>query len=127
MIDIGPWSDVLKYVGSAVGGGVVGSILTAWNGWGIEQRRLRRQQRSQLIADWRKLIANLPDLGGWSSNDPACRTILRSEHFASLEPHLAADLLDRLRRERAVSVGADFPRRALSEAVATLERRWGLV
>ena len=121
------WLEIAKYAGAALGGGFVGSILTAWNGWGIEKRRLLRQQRSQLIADWRKMIASLPDLGGWSGGDPACRAIVRSEAFASLEPHLPRDLLDRLRKERNLNVGADFPRRKLSERVAELEKEWGLI
>ena len=88
------WLEIAKYAGAALGGGFVGSILTAWNGWGIEKRRLLRQQRSQLIADWRKLIAVLPDIGGWSVDDPACRAIVRSEHFASLESASPRDLVD---------------------------------
>jgi hypothetical protein len=126
-VDLGPWIEILKYGVSAIGGGVVGSILTAWNGWGIEKRRLKRQQRSQLIENWRKLIATLPDNGGWSAIDQNCRAFLRSEHFISLEAHLPTDLLNKLRRERSVHVEADFPRRTLSKYVADLERQWGLV
>jgi hypothetical protein len=119
--------EILKYGFSAIGGGVIGSILTAWNGWGIEKRRLKRQQRSQLVENWRKLIATLPDKGGWSAGDQDCRTFLRSEHFISLEAHLPTDLQDKLGRERTVHVGSNFPRRELSKRVADLERRWGLV
>src|SRR5258708_17148225 len=99
-VDLGPWTEILKYGFFAVGGGVVGSILTAWNGWGIEKRRLKRQQRGQLIENWRKLIATLPDNQAWSTGDPNCRAFLRSEHFISLEAHLPTDLLNRLRKER---------------------------
>jgi hypothetical protein len=121
------WLEIGKLVGSAIGGGAVGSLVTQWSGWGVEKLKLRRQARVQMIADWRKLIATAPDNGGWSSADPDCRKFLKSEHFASLEPHLPRDLLDRLRRHNTIFVSPDFPRRQLSERVAQLEQQWGLI
>jgi hypothetical protein len=126
-IDASMLTEILKYGSTALGGGVIGSILTAWNGWGIEQRRLRRQQRAQLVENWRKMIAMLPDNRAWNPGDPECREIIRSEHFLSLEPHLPKELARNIHNDRTIVVGGDFPRRALNKHVGDLERRWDLV
>jgi hypothetical protein len=123
--DLLAWIDPLLRFG--VPGGVIGSGFTAWIGWGIEKRKIRHQNRCKLIENWRGLIATLPDKGGWSLGDPTSRAFLKSEHFISLEPHLSPELLKRLRADRTITVGEDFPRRKLSEAVARLEKSWGLV
>lgn len=121
------WLEILKLAGSAVGGGAVGSLITQWSGWGVEVRRLKRQNRAQQIENWRQLIAALPVKSGWSHGDPECTALFRSPHFISLEHHLPGDLLRRLRAERTFVVGADFPRRELSELIANLEKRWDLI
>jgi hypothetical protein len=58
---------------------------------------------------------------------PECRKLLKLEAFISLEGHLPKDLLNQIRHDRTTVVGADFPRRRLSEEVAKLEKSWGLV
>jgi hypothetical protein len=121
------WVEGAKLLGTFIGGGVVGSDVTSWVNWGIEKRRLKQQHRTQLIQDWRQLIASLPVKGGWSHGDPDCLAMFRSPHFISLEHHLPRDLLGQLRALRTIVVGGDFPRRQLSEQVAKLERKWGLV
>jgi hypothetical protein len=121
------WIAVVKYGSTFFGGSLFGSIVTAWNKWGIEKRRLKRQQRAHYIENWRKMIATLPDTGSWSIDHPSCRAILRSEHFLSLEPHLPRELSRKIRSDKTIIVGADFPRIVLTDHVGDLERRWGLV
>jgi hypothetical protein len=53
--------------------------------------------------------------------------IMASPAFASLEPHLSPELLKKMRDERTVRVGGDFPRRDLITEIGRLEKRWGLV
>jgi hypothetical protein len=116
-----------EFVALFISGGAVGFGLTAWIGWDIKKRELRLQQRRQQVEKWRALIAKFPDQGGWSGGGAREREFITSQEFASLEPHLDKDLLKKLRSERAMVVGHDFPRRALSEVIAKLEKQWKLI
>jgi hypothetical protein len=118
---------VFEFIASFITGGAAGSAITTWVGWDIEKRKRRLLQRRQSIDSWRALIATLPDQGGWSGGGVEERKFLTSREFAGLEPHLDGQLLKQLRSERMVVVGHDFPRRALSEAIAKIEKSWKLI
>jgi hypothetical protein len=117
---------ITRYVLPPLLGGA-GGWLTAWIGWGVKKRELLLQERRERIKIWRALLAKLPDKDGWSGGGAAERTFINTGEFASLEPHLDHDLVKRLRAERTVIVGRDFPRKPLTEVIAKLERKWGLI
>ena len=128
-VDLGPWIDILKYGFSAVGGGVVGSILTAWNGWGIEKRRQKLQARRALVADWRKnlipLLDGPQDIEAGTSKYP----FMRNEHYSSLRPHIQPDLIKKLEGGTIIIVvgGDNYPRKVIIEEIARIEKKWKLI
>lgn len=48
--------------GAGLATGVVGSLAAPWANWGIEKRRLKRQQRVKRIEEWRDGVENLDSL-----------------------------------------------------------------
>jgi hypothetical protein len=118
--------DILtRYILPPVLGGGAG-FFTVYANWGIEKRRQRLAQRKEHIASWRNaLLPLLPPNTGWSG--VMTSQFMASPAFASLEPHLSPELLKKMRAERTVYVGGDFPRRDLIAEIGRLEKRWGLV
>jgi hypothetical protein len=112
---------VLSIVGGAAGGGVV----TAWNQWGIEKRRQRREARATIIAGARALVAEKQhaDRG----------EILRDPRYLAIEPHLTEQAHTKMHEQQITvvsdpygTVGGPYLNVIRREA-ERLERQWKLV
>lgn len=119
------WIDTLGKWG--VGGAVVGMIGAAF-AYFLERRRSLFTHRRALVEQWRKEL--LPafespqQLGKGSTKYP----FMRLPAYASLRPHLSPKFLKRLEGNEIVfSLNGDFPRRALIEEIARIEKDWQLV
>ena len=124
------WAIVADLI-KIVGGGAIGSVLTAWFGWGIEKQRMRVQRRRDYVDTWRRELLPAFDgpqeHGGGSMKYP----FMRLPAYASLRPHLRKDFVKQLEQSARTIVlareGDVFPRRELIEEIGRIEREWKLV
>jgi hypothetical protein len=112
---------VIKYGAAFLSGGLAVKIFEWWS----DKDKAEKERRRLHVAEWRKWLSTLPDIGGWSGEGEEERKILRSAEFQSLEPHLDKELTDRLRKHRTVLVGFDI-NRTLSKRIGELEKAWKL-
>ncbi|WP_028136326.1 hypothetical protein [Bradyrhizobium japonicum] len=125
------WLDIFtRYVIPPLLGGA-GGILTVYGQWGIEKRRQRLQARRDLVNAWRKdlipLLTSYPATrGGGGENKYA---FMDHESYSSLRPHLRPDLRTELENTVVhVNVGGPaFPRQAIMDEIARIERKWRLL
>jgi hypothetical protein len=113
----------LPGVAGAIGGlitGVVASLVAPWSQWGVEKRRLRREERRNILEATRKLISMLSD----------ARSFRDTPEYARLRPYLS----DKLRRDfegEAIVVAVGQGRGSLAiwllDEITQLEKKWGLV
>lgn len=102
--------------------GVIGSIVAPWVNWGIEKKRLTREDRKMAIQRWRAYIRTLyvPD---------AARDFRGSDVYHALLPHISqksgavieawiAEPTDQSREAVQASLNSD---------IAALERTWDLI
>ena len=116
---------VTRFVLPPILGGA-GGLITGYANWGIEKQRQRLTRRRELVTGWRMNL--LPMLGeGPIDWDAIKGKILASPYYASLRPHLSAELVGKIRAERTFFVGGDFPRTALIEEIGRIEKKWKLV
>lgn len=131
--------------------GTAGSLTAPWAQWGVEQRRLRRQRRVELIAEWRAGIDALraaedeasPQIpfaaseagpGGYivvddGRPDPPQAQDTQQNWYQTLSPYLSPAthvLLNELRRSRVLSRHGKIPD-LLRKEVARIEREWKLI
>ncbi|NDJ91827.1 hypothetical protein [Mycolicibacter kumamotonensis] len=126
--------------------GTAGSLTAPWAQWGVEQKRLRRQRRVELITEWRSGIdalraaedaaaPRLPFPGGGQlvvttdRSDPPETRDTEQNWYETLRPHLSADVqksLKELRGKRVAHRTGRIPDLLRAE-VARLERDWKLV
>src|SRR3982074_629679 len=113
---------VTRFVLPPILGGGRG-IITGYANWGIEQQRQRLARRRELVTGWRMNL--LPMLGEGETDWHATKAkILASPYYASLRPHLSPELAGKIRSERTIFVGGDFPRTALIEEIGRIEKKW---
>ena len=113
----------LPGVAGAIGGlitGVVASLVAPWSQWGVEKRRLRREERRNMLEAARKLISVLSD----------ARSFRDTPEYARLRPYLS----DKLRKDfegEAIVVVVGQGRGSLAiwllDEITQLEKKWGLV
>jgi len=120
------WVDIAaRYIVPPILGGVAG-FFSPWASWEIEKRRQKLARRRELITGWRMHL--LPMLGTGQIDWHAVKgNIFASPYYASLRPHISAELLKQLRAERTVYVGGDFPRTSFIEEIGRIEKQWKLV
>ncbi|MET4242705.1 hypothetical protein [Bradyrhizobium sp. RT10b] len=125
------WLDIFtRYVIPPLLGGA-GGIITVYGQWGIEKRRQKMQARRDLVAEWRKnliplLIAKPETRGGGPESKYA---FMDHESYASLRPHLRSDLRAKI-EDSVIRVnvgGPAFPRSAIMDEIARIERQWCLI
>jgi hypothetical protein len=105
--------------------GAVGSLIAPWVNWGIEKRRKQFESRSELIRQWREIIAN-------TEFDRS--TMLKNPLYGALRPLLSPEALKNIERPSThlYSVIGGPPidnhdRVTLLHEVARIEREWELV
>lgn len=105
--------------------GAVGSLIAPWVNWGIEKRRKQFENRSELVHQWRDIIANA---------DFDRSLMLKSPFYGSLRPLLSPETLQKIERPSThiYSVIGGPPidnhdRTTLLHEVARIERKWKLV
>lgn len=124
-VDPTGWLDIILRYGTTFGaGGLVGAVGTKWAEWGVTQRTMTRESRVKKVEAWRKLLGTLPPQQNWIENQ---KKFMASPDFLSLEPHLSSELLSKMRTDRTVYLGGDFPRRDINKEIGEIEKRWGLV
>jgi hypothetical protein len=112
----------LPGVAGAIGGlitGVVASLVAPWSQWGVEKRRLRREERRKILEAARKLI---------SFSD--ARSFRDTPECARLRPYLSDKLRKDFEGEAIVVVvgrGRGSPAIWLLDEITQLEKKWGLV
>jgi hypothetical protein len=113
------WTAVIGGVSGLASGALV-SFGTPWVKWCIEQRRIDRQRRYDLLDSWRAGISRLEGDAHEALDTPWCE---------SLRPYLADDVRRRLERPRTIHISPDSGRGAkdfFSGEVDLIEREWGL-
>jgi len=132
--------------------GAVGSLFAPWVNWGVEKRRLRRQERSDQVAEWRAGVDALrktedevspiiPFPGG--PGRPPSQLVVSTGHgdplsadvgwmgwFLSLRPHLSSPAraqVDRLRNQRIAERGHGTLPGLLMDEINRIAKGWGLV
>jgi len=125
------WPEIAKNLLFLVGGGVLGSIATAWNGWWIERHRQRIQARRDFVSSWRRdlvpLLHSEPSTN--AGGERAKYAFMAHPSYATLRPHLTDELRKKLegRTIHAVVGGPPFPRIAIMNEIERIEREWKLV
>jgi hypothetical protein len=118
------WFDLItRFVLPPILGGI-GGLIVIWAQWGIEKRRQRLRQRSELILSWR--FALLPLISQSERDWVAHRVgVLTSPEYASLRSHLSRRTRKRFEAER--QVGDGIRTKMIVYEVARIERQWKLV
>lgn len=131
--------------------GTAGSLTAPWAQWGVEKRRLRRQRRVELVAEWRagidalraaesKAVPHIPFPGGpgrpggylvvsTNAPDPPETRDKLQDWYETLSPYLAKEAHDALQALRGKPV-ADRTGKIpdlLRAEVVRIERDWKLV
>jgi hypothetical protein len=144
---------VVAVIGGVAGlvTGTAGSLTAPWAQWGVEKRRMQRQRRVDLIAEWRAGIDALraaedeaaPHLpfpgapgrtGGYmvvstGAPDPPETRDTRQNWYETLSPHLSKDAhesLKALRGQKVAERTGKIPDLLRAE-VARVERDWTLI
>lgn len=113
----------LSGVAGAIGGlitGTIASLVAPWSQWGVEKRRLRREERRAMLEAARQLISVL--------SDP--RSFRDTPEYSRLRPYLSEKLRGHFEGEAiAVVVGEDRGGLTawLFDEIAQLEKTWGIV
>ena len=118
------WFDVItRFVLPPILGGV-GGLIVIWAQWGLETRRQRRRQRTELILSWR--FALLPLVSQSELDWDAHRAgVLTSPEYASLRSQLSR--WTRMKFEAEGKVGNGVRSKMIINEIARIERRWKLV
>jgi hypothetical protein len=125
------WLDIItRYVIPPILGGA-GGLITIYAQWGIEKRRQKLQARRDLIAKWRlELIPALTSTSGTSSAASGSKyAFMDLEAYSSLHPHLSAALRNKL-EDGVIRInmgGLPFPRVAIMDEIARIEKEWQLI
>ncbi|MFI1918994.1 hypothetical protein [Nocardia sp. NPDC020380] len=128
--------------------GVIGSLAAPWANWGVEKRRLTRQRRAELLAEWRAGIDQIriledqirpmipvPGSGNAfivadnGNPDPLEANIGRQNWYVSLKLQLSDQTrtkVEELRQKRVADRGESLPD-LLAAEVARIETDWKLV
>ncbi|SLG22561.1 Uncharacterised protein [Mycobacteroides abscessus subsp. abscessus] len=138
--------------GAGLVSGAIGSLLAPWSTWGVERNRLKRERRTQLIAEWREGVDNLrqiesdavvefpaPRIPGGpeglrmlvddGSPDPKEANVSRYHWYASLKPYLSSEtakVVDELAGTRIINRKKSLPV-VLSDEIVNIEKKWKLV
>lgn len=105
-------------------GGVIGSIIAPWINWGIEQRKMQAQRRTDLIREWRSFIENF-DFDQKNFGDTTV--------YAAMRPYMNKEVIDDFEAQRTFFVPPDGGRgdnlfkQWASDEVSAIERRWKLI
>lgn len=117
------WS-ILIPAASGLLAGIAGSLIAPWVHWGIEKRREKLRYRREIVEVARQRI-EAPDFSKQSFRV--------SREYRYLRPYLDENIATTLERDLSTLVGqsGEDPsspyRKKLIEALAKLERKWGLV
>jgi hypothetical protein len=125
------WLDIItRYVIPPILGGA-GGLITTYAQWGIEKRRQKLQIRRDLVAQWRRdLIPALTSQPETSSSSSGSKYgFMDLEAYASIRPLLKAEIRKKL-EDPVIYInmgGLPFPRVAIMEEIARIEREWRLI
>jgi hypothetical protein len=116
------WVPVVAGAVAGAGTGLITSVVAPWTNWGIEKRREKRAARTQLIADWRAMVArHLADSD----------RIVDDPDYLKLRRHLSPERLRRVEVTHHVvvtdstrGISADDKLAAVTEQIDELEREW---
>jgi hypothetical protein len=118
--------------------GAVGGTVASLVNWGIEKRKQKLAYRRELVASWRKMIADAPGQLGTKIADTneLLAFFEGQQNYYSLRAHLTTDTRARLKQSilhmvlTPPSVGMPPTNqllRLLSDEVARIEKEWELV
>jgi hypothetical protein len=113
----------LSGVAGAIGGlitGTVASLVAPWSQWGVEKRRLRREERRAMLEAARRLISVLSD----------ARSFRDTPEYSRLRPYLSDKLRGDFEGEAIVVVIGEARGNLavwLLDEIAQLEKKWGIV
>lgn len=117
------WTSVVAGALAGSASGLVASLVAPWVHWGVEKKRQRLSRRRQLVAEWRAAL----------SRPQQVKDFRESATYATLRPHLPADLVRRIESDTIeIQVGgrgaglANF-NAALLDEIAQVESKWKLV
>ena len=111
--------------------GVLGATITPLIQWNIEKKRLKLAYRRELIASWRKAIAELAQtVAPQTSDEEAFQLLAKNSAFYSLAPHLDDNAINKTIAEheqliRDLNIHAVVA--ALIEEIERMEKEWGLI
>ena len=140
------WMDLWPYakeVGSLLGAGVIGGLLTARYQWGIEKQKQILLRRRELVSGWRLTL--IPMIGQAQDNPVVWagqrqRAVMASPYYASLRRHLSDSALAQIEDPTLkLFVNLDktkmptydwqhhFPLKIFIDEIDRIEKKWNLV
>ena len=102
--------------------GALGSLVAPWVNWGVEKRRLKRDDRKAAISRWRGNAQGI-----WIPH--AERAFPSSDGFNAMKPHLSSETIGAI-EAWVVAPSEDLRievQRLLNADLAALERKWELI
>lgn len=107
--------------------GALASLIAPWINWGIEKRRLRLQDRKELVDRWRDMCMN------WRyhapHNAPARLHLGLERSWISLKPKLKKSVLNEVIKHDEQAITYEQREQLASillDDIARLEKKWGL-
>ena len=104
--------------------GVLGTFIAPWVSWGVERRRRRYQQRKEMTAQCRRVIATVVTDDEYTGPGELEWCLIQHPEFLALRPHLSSQTLAMFQDE---NLPAHEVIEAVLEDVAAIERNWHLL
>ena len=126
------WDTIATVVISFLGGGTITALIQNR----YENKKLVFLYKKELVASWRKMIANLQHelSDGCIVLNDSIRTIKKQEHFSSLKQHLSDAFLRKLERKKIPHImagpefsGAEYFLNDLTDEISRIEKEWKLI
>ena len=107
-----------------ISGGVMGSIVGPWVSWGIEKKRLLREDRKEKLRSWRTYLEGRVSEGGYK----------HATAWAEMRPYLSESTVRKVEQyndwtnilTNLMTSFADLRQAALVD-LAKLEKKWNLL
>jgi hypothetical protein len=99
--------------------GALASLVAPWIQWGVEKRRLQRNERRELLERARGIVTSV--------NDP--QSFRNTPEYARLRPHLLDEVRNKIEGRPIVpgtGEGRGTVRNLLLDDFARIERKWGI-